>query len=828
MNNRHLKQSFFIAFVLLNITLSKANTYYFSSSKGSDNHSQLQAQNQLTPWKSIAKLNAMMPQFESGDKFLFLRGDVFSGTINIGISGTEKNPVLFSTYGNGNQKPIIEGLLSLVNWEKVGTNIWEVSNKELKSQPSALMVNNVLQPLGRFPNINAPNRGYLTIDAHTQDSKKEFTCNALSGSTDWTGAEVVLRADHWILNRISIAKQNGNTLTLSNDAKKIKDKFGFFIQNHPATLDTNGEWCFIASNNKIQLYSIENPNLLTIKVANIDNCFYVGNQTYTVIDGFSLIGSKTSAVKLNKASFCSIKNCDFVASGTKDISFGGHSNLNSDNISILNNTFTNTQSNCIDVFGKKIIISNNRFKNIATIPGMGESGQTGFGINVVSDSLQIERNTMDSIGYVPINFLWSSNVLVKENVITNFCTVIDDGAGIYCWMNDKDAAPFNRKVINNIVLYGLGSPAGTDGTYAPAEGIYLDDRSPDVEVIGNTVGYCSNAGIYMHNSPNCTVKNNTVFACDKALWIKHDNIASTIIENCTIENNTLVSNDVSGKNPWLSYQIKDVAEMAKLGVMNNNTFCQPFNASETVNYTVSTPEKLNKTFTLKQWKDYSGYDMNSKLLEMKYLPFNRGDAANMIKNGIFTTDLSGWVKWNAEGNTTEINCEKGKLDDNCLTIKMSGTGSKNSANIRTSIPAITAGKTYLMKMSMFGDNAGSLSCFLVASNSPYKVASAYRSLNIKTTREEKELVFTATESSLSPSFYLAFSPELGSFYVDNVELYEVTPTKSAECIRFETNPTSEVKTLEADKNYISVGGVKYDKGSSISIPAFGSLVLLKK
>lgn len=82
--------------------------------------------------------------------------------------------------------------------------------------------------------------------------------------------------------------------------------------------------------------------------------------------------------------------------------------------------------------------------------------------------------------------------------------------------------PVNCKIINNIVLNGIVAMNGTTGKNGFAEGIYIDDRLANVEVSGNTVAFCSNSGILIHNSPKCSVKKNTVNGCKQDLYLSHD------------------------------------------------------------------------------------------------------------------------------------------------------------------------------------------------------------------------------------------------------------------------------------------------------------------
>src|SRR3712207_170145 len=88
------------------VLLLQANgtTYYFSSSLGSDSRTAAEAQNPNTPFASTSSLSKITPL--PGDSFLFKRGDVFQGYIDVPASGTANNSILYGSYGEG-PKPII-------------------------------------------------------------------------------------------------------------------------------------------------------------------------------------------------------------------------------------------------------------------------------------------------------------------------------------------------------------------------------------------------------------------------------------------------------------------------------------------------------------------------------------------------------------------------------------------------------------------------------------------------------------------------------------------------------------------------------------------------
>jgi len=82
---------------------SSGGPYYLSSSEGNDNNDgTIDA-----PWKTLSKISeaSLFP----GDKIYFKKGDRFDGHFIVNGSGSEAAPILITSYGTGNSKPIITG-----------------------------------------------------------------------------------------------------------------------------------------------------------------------------------------------------------------------------------------------------------------------------------------------------------------------------------------------------------------------------------------------------------------------------------------------------------------------------------------------------------------------------------------------------------------------------------------------------------------------------------------------------------------------------------------------------------------------------------------------
>ena len=296
--------------LLFGLQLSAAN-YYFSSETGDDSRSSSQAQNANTPWKSINKLNAIIPSLNPGDKVYFRRGDVFYGSILINESGRAGAPITFGAYGSG-PDPILTSFVSLSNWQSVGNGVYEAADSRLPSHKvNMVAINDTPQEMGRYPNSNTSNKGYLTYDSHS--GNRAITDYQLSSSPNWTGGEVVLRKVYWITDRHRITSHSGNTLNYASNpdsSYEPRPGYGYFIQDHPSTLDRYGEWYYNTSQRKLRVYFGSNPGSTKVEVSTLD--FIVrstGSARYVNFENLHFKGANRNAFQFEGGSDIKIINC---------------------------------------------------------------------------------------------------------------------------------------------------------------------------------------------------------------------------------------------------------------------------------------------------------------------------------------------------------------------------------------------------------------------------------------------------------------------------------------------------------------------------------------
>jgi parallel beta-helix repeat protein len=624
LNSRLFKPNYFllllVAVILFTSNITNAATYYLSSSAGNDTYNSIEARNPATPWKSIDRLNKYFKFLAAGDSVLLKRGDVFYGAITVTKSGAVFDPIYLGAYGTG-KKPEINGLSTLNKWKLIKSGIYEST---CEGNGNALILNGVQQAMGRYPN-----KGYLSYQSHQGNSS--ITDDKLSDNINWTGGEVVIRKNRWIIDKSTITSQANGVITYAEPGKDLPTNgFGYFIQKDIKTLDQFGEWYFDAARKKMLVYfGNKNPDDYMVKTDAESNLVNIKRYNNLVFENLSFIGAGHNAFDIVNSSNIKLQHCviDLIGADAISVSYSPSFAIKNSVINHSLNDAITLDAGCVNS-----IVVDNEIKNTGLIAGLGKSGSGTYeAITSFGDNTQIERNKIDSTGYDGIYFGGTSSY-VKNNYITYFCLTKDDGGGIY--IGDWSKTSY-KKVINNIVMHGIGNGAGTNRPSALfAEGIYIDDNTESVAITGNTVSLCANNGIKIHNANNIEIYANTVFNNGVQLRLEQDHYLATssYIRNNSIKNNSFFSMNDLQPNAKFSSQQDDIGSF---GQMDNNFYFQPKNDVGVIMASVVKAGKgSNQTYDLSKWKTAYGKDQFSVEMlpgENVRLEYNVSDEVKTVK-----------------------------------------------------------------------------------------------------------------------------------------------------------------------------------------------------
>ena len=488
------------------------------------------------------------------------------------------------------------------------------------------------------------------------------------------------------------------------------------------------------------LYWSADPNSLKIQASAFSSTFRASNQRYFSIENIEFNGSILTNISIMESDHFEMKNNTISESGTDAVNFGICSSINYNK-----NKINNTNNNALTfAFCKNIVASNNEIHNTGLRAGMGGDNYMGVSMyNQVKNCL-FEYNLIDSIGYDGVYFAGDS-IIIRNNVITNFCMIIDDGGGLYTGGSDN-SQHVKRELENNIVLNGVGAGEGTDNpTYTAAEGIYIDDHTNSIKIINNTVANCNN-GIHIHNSHDISIIGNTLYSNNIQLGFYHTTAGPTYpITNCTVNNNIFFA---KSKSQMVAEFTTIYNGIPNFGTFDNNYYCRPVDDELTIFTKYTGPSgSVSKYMDLETWQTTYQYDLHSKKSPATIPAYNIINyvGSNKIINGKFDNDISGWRYISNNNNCIASWDNSDKLDNGSLKISFSSpTGNADSyLSAFFNFDNVVAGGNYILKFSMFGSNPGKTSkTYMGITVDPYNLIAPAQFINMGTARNEYQFLFT--------------------------------------------------------------------------------------
>ena len=601
-------------------------TYYISNISGSNSNS---GTSSLSPWP-YSKITGTT--FMSGSSILFNRNESFTGSINITYSGTSDHPISWGSYGSGSN-PIITGFKTVTGWTNSGSGVWTYTDSSLGNLVNVLTINGNIQPYGRYPHNN-----YATFSAF--DGTGSITDLSLNNTPSYVGGEVVIRTNNFTLQRSVITSQNNGVIgytTPFGASTPANIGLGYFIQNHPNCLTNFGDWCYDSGSYTIKMYfSSSNPSEYTVNVSQVDSLMvFSGSYSNHNINNIDFIGANSYGIyEINNKVISNIliNSCSFSNIGVYPIAFQNPSNVN-----ITNNKITENPNGGIFLSSANgnNNISNNYISSSGHIPGLG------VGLNPINYlnyyaaycALVVEYqtnaffntasyNTIINTGYNGIGF-GGYNYIIKNNYIHDYCTVLNDGGGIYT-NNYGNTTPYtsSRYILDNIILNGgNGSAQGTTNQNIGSTGIYCDDDSNNIIITGNTSANNSLHGIYHHGNRNITTSENTFYNNSYSqICVGWDNSTIDLSPtDFTITNNIAIINSSSqycvyhySETPSSSF---NDFSTSSFGIYSDNTYGSTVpnltGSFNTLLWNTNNPYPGNVVRTLSGWQTYANQDSGS-------------------------------------------------------------------------------------------------------------------------------------------------------------------------------------------------------------------------
>ena len=809
------------ALILLSLAsyASWGQVTYYVASNGNDTND---GRSTATPFQKLAKVNTLT--LNPGDVILLRRGDTFQGSLSIRQSGSTNSPIVIDAYGSGN-KPVIMGSTTVSGWSRVnGSNVWQASCAACGSQVTGIYQNGTTLPLGRYPNLSDTNKGFLTVQSHS--GKTQLTSQQ-GLSTNWTGGEVVVRPVQWILDRAPITAQNGNTLSLNNVTNyDLSDGWGFFIQNHPATLDQTGEWYYNPANKTIQLFNNQNdPNSQQISVTAFDAGVNLNNSSYVTVRNIRITQTLTAGIAANGGSNLTISGNDITNTGTNGIDISGANT----NVLVENNLLQDINNTGFRIEGyQNVTFRGNTVQRVGLIPGRGKGGDGGYSgmSSTANQNVLVENNVVDNIGYVGVSVF--SNTTIRNNRISNFCLTKSDGGGIYSYNGHGDN-PGGLHILSNIIFNGKGVPEGMPASvYSGANGIFLDDCSQNSEIANNTVFNSRGKGVLLRGSSGITIKNNTIFSNDEEqLKLNYSSLCQ--LRNNVIQNNIFFSKYATqGVVEYETFQ----NDLGQYGQFDYNYYARPFEDLFKIRAIYNPGSGVTgNNFTLAEWQSKWGKDLNSANSPITYKTKAVSQTGATLLDQPFSNNTNGWNAYSIYGNGRIDWDNSNRLDGGSMRLSFASSSNKSDSYLLAfiNIGAVTKGKTYQLLFD--GVASGADKRIQVY---PRQLSGSYRDLADRTSfimsanRQSYEATFVANADESNAILLIQVDEDGKTAWIDNLKLREATLTdvNPDDNIKLYYNDTFQNITQSLDATYRDVKNNVYT--GQVTIAPFSSIVLMKE
>lgn len=581
-------------------------TYFFDAVTGNDANTSVQATNQATPWKTLTKLNSFFSSLVAGDIVRFNRGQTFLGSITATKSGNVGTPITLADYGTG-ARPIIEGSYTVPSWTSIGSNLYTATIPAALSTVGTVTFDGVFQPMGRLPKQSA---GYYNATAVggagntiTSTGTSVNNPNTFVGAPSCVGGQVVWRALHFSIWIGTITAQSATVVsytplpsTSGGATENPQIGYGFFLQNHPSTCTTLGEWAYNGTTHVLTVnFGAGGPGGHTVKVSAVQKTINVEAFSNISFSNLQIGFGNTYNFSLNGSQNINISNCTVFGGGVYSIFANGAS----PGLTVSNSLFDRANSVAINYSSGSTTttLTSDTITNTAMISGMGGVGEGQYmGVQNIKGTMTHCRVT--STGYMAI--IYQAPAQILNNFVDTFCVVKDDGGGIY----NGPPSQSGSLVDHNIVLDGIGLPQGTPDPQFRAEGLYSDDGASNVTWTNNTVAHMGDACAFNHASFNVNMVGNTFFDSKDAI-IRYFNDLSPGTSNVTQTNNIFFAANASN---WCLRQSSGAASASTYfgaaASVNNNFWCRPIAETQVFN-------TASGSFTLPTWKTFTGKEAGS-------------------------------------------------------------------------------------------------------------------------------------------------------------------------------------------------------------------------
>jgi parallel beta-helix repeat protein len=442
-------------------------------------------------------------------------------------SGTADAPVLY--LGDGATRPLLIGGKPVAGFAPYKDKILvaDVALQGLKGVAfRQLFFDGRRQVLARYPNFDPANPyagGWAYVEGklpemyldRADDSRRllHFKAEDARAISRPEEAEVCIFARYNWWNdivRIASVDREKRVITLAGDCSyAIRPGDRYYVQGLFEELDSPGEWYLDKAAGKLYFWPPAPLEGKAVVAPTLRTIIEIGSGVSDVtVRGFDIECCEGNAVTLYETTNCLIAGCvirnvgDYNGSGV--IIVGGSGN------GVAGCDISEVGHDGVYINGgdRKTLKAAGNYADNNYIHHVGVFYKQGVGVALEGVGNRASHNLIHDGPRMGILFS-GNNLVIEYNHIRHMNLETEDTGAVYT--GGRDWISSRGTVIRYNYFHDMLGFGRKDGRWTMpyfAWGVYLDDNTGGVDVIGNIVARCSRAGLHLHNGRDNLIENN--------------------------------------------------------------------------------------------------------------------------------------------------------------------------------------------------------------------------------------------------------------------------------------------------------------------------------